>query len=161
MPAPRKRAHEPAKKPVKRAATKAASKTSGRSQTTGKAQGDAPVFAYIARLPGEQKAIASQVDGIVARSVPGVKRALKWNVPFYGVEGNGWFCAFAAFKHHASVNFFRGDALSPVPPVGGVKENRRVAYEKLADVDAAQLASWVRQAAAIPGWLAPRPRGGT
>jgi hypothetical protein len=96
----------------------------------------------------------------VAKNVPGVKRAMKWNVPFYGLEGKGWFCAFAAFANHTSVNFFRGVKLKPVPPDGGVKENRRVVYKTLADVDEAQLTSWVRQAAALPGWLAPPSRGG-
>lgn len=125
-----------------------------------KEEGDGPVFAYFARLPAEQQAIASKLDAIVAKNVPGVKRAMKWNVPFYGQAGKGWLCAFAAFKKHCSVNFFLGAKLRPVPPDGGVKENRRVAYETLADVDEVQLASWVRQAAAIPGWLAPPARGG-
>jgi len=118
------------------------------------------VAAYFARLPGEQKAIASMVDGIVARNAPGVKRAMKWNVPFYGLKDKGWFCAFAAFKNHASVTFFRGVKLKPAPSDGGVRENRRVVYRFLSDLDKAQLASWVRQAAAIPGWLAPPSRGG-
>ena len=120
----------------------------------------ATVSGYFARLPSEQKAIASTVDGIVARNAPGVKRAMKWNVPFYGLKGKGWFCAFAAFKHHTSVTFFRGVNLKPAPSDGGVRENRRVVYRTLADLDQAQLASWVRQAAAIPGWLAPPSRGG-
>jgi hypothetical protein len=160
MPPPRKTAKKPAKKPVKKATKKAAPKKFGRAGTAGKAEGDAPVFAYIAQLPGEQKAIASKLDDSVAKNVPGVKRAMKWNVPFYGLEGKGWFCAFAAFANHTSVNFFRGVKLKPVPPDGGVKENRRVVYKTLADVDEAQLTSWVRQAAALPGWLAPPSRGG-
>jgi hypothetical protein len=140
---------------AKRAAKKAAKKPAARA-----ADGDAPVFAYIARLRGEQKAIASKVDRIVAKTVPGVVRALKWNVPFYGVEGEGWFCAFAAFTKHTSVNFFQGVKLEPAPSDGGVKENRRVVYRTLADVDEAQLKSWVRQAAALPGWLAPGSAAG-
>ena len=145
-----------AKKPAK----KAAPKKFGRAGTAGKAEGDAPVFAYMAQLPGEQKAIASKLDDIVAKNVPGVKRAMKWNVPFYGLEAKGWFCAFAAFANHTSVSFFRGVKLESVPRDGGVKENRRVVYKTLADVDEAQLTSWVRQAAALPGWLAPPSRGG-
>jgi hypothetical protein len=140
-----------AKRAAKRAAKKAAPKSVGRAGT---------VFAYIARLAGEQKTIASKVDDVVAKKVPGVKRAMKWNVPFYGLEGRGWFCAFASFAKHTSVNFFRGVKLEPVPRDGGVKENRRVVYKTFADVDEAQLASWVRQAAALPGWLAPPLRGG-
>ena len=120
----------------------------------------ATVSAYFARLSGEQKAIASTVDGLVARNAPGVTRALKWNVPFYGLKDKGWFCAFAAFKNHSSVTFFRGVMLKPAPSDGGVRENRRVVYRTLADLDQVQLASWVRQAAAIPGWLAPPSRGG-
>jgi hypothetical protein len=139
------------------AAPKKPARKSGR---VGKAAGDAPVFAYYARLPGEQKALASRLDHIVARNAPGVTRAIKWNVPFYGLERKGWFCAFAAFKNHTSLTFFRGVRLQPAPMDGGVRENRRVVYRTLADVDEAQLASWVRQAAAIPGWLAPPSRGG-
>jgi hypothetical protein len=148
-------ATKPARKRAKKGARNAAPRKLGRAGAAGKAEGDAPVFAYIARLRGEQKAIASKVDGIVEKKVAGVKRAMKWNVPFYGLEGKGWFCAFAAFTNHTSVNFFRGVKLKPVPSDGGVKESRRVAYKKLADVDEAQLTSWVRQAAALPGWLAP------
>ena len=122
--------------------------------------GTAPVFAYYARLPGEQKALASKIDAIVVRNAPGVTRAIKWNVPFYGLKGKGWICAFAAFKNHTSITFFRGLKLKPAPKDGGVRENRRVVYPTLADLDEAQLASWVRQAAAIPGWLAPPSRGG-
>ena len=125
-----------------------------RAGPAGKGDGDAPVFAYIARLPPEQRAIAQKLDELVAKKVPAVRRAIKWNVPFFGLEGQGWFCAFAAFKNHCSVNFFRGAMLKPVPPDGGVKENRRVVYRTLADVDEARLVSWVQQAAAVPGWLA-------
>ncbi len=123
-----------------------------------KPDGDAAVKAYIAQLPPEQRAIAQRLDDLVAKKVPDVRRAIKWNVPFYGLEGQGWFCAFAAFANHCSVNFFRGVKLKPVPPDGGVKENRRVVYRALADVDDAQLASWIQQAAAIPGFLAPPGR---
>jgi hypothetical protein len=139
------------------AAPKKPTRKSGRAR---KAAGDAPVFTYYARLSGEQKALASRLDLIVARNAPGVTRAIKWNVPFYGLKGKGWFCAFAAFKNHTSLNFFLGVKLKPAPKDGGVRENRRVVYRTLADVDEAQLASWVRQAAAIPGWLAPPSRGG-
>lgn len=146
-----------AKKPAakKVAAKKVAAKKApkfGRAGTAGKVESDA--FAYIAQLPPMQRSIAQKLDDLIAKNVPDVRRAIKWNVPFYGLEGRGWFCAFAAFANHCSVNFFRGVKLKPVPSDGGVKENRRVAYRAIAEVDEAQLASWVKQAAAMPGWLA-------
>ncbi|HEX2065546.1 MAG TPA: DUF1801 domain-containing protein, partial [Candidatus Thermoplasmatota archaeon] len=80
--------------------------------------GDAAVQAYIAALPGWKKAIAKRIDALVEREVPGVRRAIKWNMPFYGVEGQGWFLRFAAYSRHLNLRFFRGTSLQPEPPVG-------------------------------------------
>lgn len=158
MPNSKKPTKQRSRKPARKVApAKGPGKTAPkRTARAGKADGNAGVLAYIARLPSGQKAVAAKVDAIIARTAPRVKRALKWNVPFYGLEGQGWFCALAAFTNHSNLNFFRGVELDPVPPQGGVKENRRVVYRTVADVDEKQLASWVRQAAAIPGWLAPK-----
>jgi hypothetical protein len=157
MPATKKPAKRPAKKAAKDPAAKrsATKKASARSERA-RPDGDARVLAYIAQLPPEQRAIAQRIDEIVTKQVPDVRRAVKWNVPFYGLDGRGWFCAFAAFTRHSSLNFFLGAKLKPAPPDGGVKENRRVAYRTLADIDEQRLASWIRQAAALPGWLSPR-----
>jgi hypothetical protein len=160
MPPPRKTAKKPAKKPVKKGHEEGRAQEVRTRRDRGEGgRGRAGLRLHRA-ASGREKAIASKLDDIVAKNVPGVKRAMKWNAPFYGLEGKGWFCAVAAFANHTSVNFFRGVKLKPVPPDGGVKENRRVVYKTLADVDEAQLTSWVRQAAALPGWLAPPSRGG-
>ncbi len=115
--------------------------------------GGAAVKAYIAALPGWKKAVAKRVDDLIVREVPNVRRALKWRVPFYGIEGQGWFVAFAAFSKHVKLMFFRGTSLKPVPPVGE-QERRGLDLREDDELDEKQLASWVRQAAAIPGYLA-------
>lgn len=147
-----------AKKP-KAAKAKASKKATtvkkfGRMGTAGKAEGDAPVLAYMAQLPADQRAIAEKVDEIIAKNVPGVRRAMKWSTPFYGLEGRGWFASFGAFKAHTAVNFFRGTDLKPQPPGGEGKGMRHVRYETVKDLEAGtkQLVGWVKQAAAMPGW---------
>ncbi len=122
----------------------------------GKGDGDDAVKAYIAALPGWKKAIAVRIDGIIQREVPGVRRAVKWHVPFYGVEGQGWFAAFSAFTNHVNLAFFRGTALKPVPPSGEQKDARALDVREEDKLDEEQVASWVRQAAAIPGFLGGR-----
>lgn len=118
-----------------------------------KSDGDAGVQAYIAALPGWKKAVAKRIDALIEREVPNVRRAIKWNMPFYGIEGQGWFVRFAAFSKHVNLRFFRGTSLKPVPPVGELK--RRGLHLREDDaLDEKQLASWVRQAAALPGFLA-------
>jgi hypothetical protein len=115
--------------------------------------GDAAVRAYIAALPAWKKAVAARIDAIIVREVPAVRRALKWNMPFYGVEGQGWFLRFAAFSKHVNLRFFRGTSLTPVPPVGE-RDRRGLHIKEDDDVDEDQFAAWVRQAAAMPGFLA-------
>src|SRR3954468_547023 len=82
-----------------------------------KSDGDAGVQAYIASLEPWQAAIARRVDALVVEHVPGVRKAVRWHNPFYGVEGQGWFLAFAAFQHHVKFSFFKGTSLEPVPPI--------------------------------------------
>lgn len=144
----------PAKAAVKKAAAKkpAGKAAFGRSGTAGKAEGDAGVRAFLDQLPAQQRAMGETIDAIVASVVPDVKRAVKWSMPFYGREGQGWFCAFAAFKGHCAVRFFRGMDLKPVPPEGSSQTGRSVKYRAPADIDEAQLRAWVEQAAALPGW---------
>lgn len=116
-----------------------------------KADGDAPVQAYIAAIPGWKRAVAQQLDALIARKVPGVRKAVRWNSPFYGVEGQGWFVSYHVFTNYLKVTFFEGASLRPVPPGGKAKDARWIDVHQ-DDLDEAQMEAWVRQAAALPGW---------
>jgi hypothetical protein len=117
-----------------------------------KSDGDAGVQAYIASMEPWQAAIAKRVDALVVKHVPGVRKAVRWHSPMYGVEGQGWFLAFAAFQYHVKFSFFKGASLEPVPPIGQFKDVRSLDVRKSDKLDATQLASWIEQAASIPGW---------
>jgi len=127
---------------------------SGGNPQIAKGDGDAPVQAYIAAMPEWKSAVGKKIDQLVEKNVPNVRKAVKWNSPFYGVEGQGWFLAFHVFTRYVKVTFFMGQALQPVPPGPSKDKNARYLdiYENAA-LDEAQLASWIRQAAAIPGWI--------
>lgn len=116
-----------------------------------KADGDAPVQAYIAAMPGWKRDIGLRLDAITVRNVPNVRKAVKWNSPFYGIEGQGWFMALHVFTHYVKVTFFRGTSLRPAPTGGTSKEARWIDIHE-DDFNEAQLTTWVKQAAAIPGW---------
>jgi hypothetical protein len=119
-----------------------------------KADGDAPVQAYIAAMPGWKRDLGRSLDALVVRSVPGVQKAVKWNSPLYGIEGRGWFLSFRVFTHFVRVTFFRGTSLRPVPPVASkVEGTRYLDLREDDELDEAQLAKWVKQAAAVPGWV--------
>jgi hypothetical protein len=127
---------------------------SGGNPRIPKGDGDAPVQAYIAAMPGWKSAAGRRLDQLIETTVPGVRKAVKWNSPFYGVEGQGWFLAFHCFSKYIKVTFFRGAELEPLPPVGSKDPNTRYVHiEEGGPVDEAQLADWIRQAAAIPGWM--------
>ena len=118
-----------------------------------KGDGGAPVRAYIAAMPGWKRAVGRRLDAVIARTVPGVRKAVKWNSPFYGVAGRGWFLSFHCFTAYVKVAFFRGRSLRPVPP--GASRHQEVRYLDIREddtLDLKRLAAWVRQAAAIPGW---------
>jgi hypothetical protein len=119
-----------------------------------KADGDAPVQAYIAGMPGCKSDIGRRLDALVVRNVPDVRKAVKWNSPFYGIEGQGWFVSFHVFTRYVKVTFFRGASLRPVPP-GGTARSRDARWVNIHedDLDEAQVASWMKQAAALPGWV--------
>ena len=118
-----------------------------------KADGDAPVQAYIAAMPGWKRDIGVRLDALVTRSVPGVRKAVKWNSPFYGIDGQGWFLAFHTFTHYVKVSFFRGTALRPVPPGDSKSQDTRYLDIREGDtLDETQMSDWVKQAAALPGW---------
>ena len=119
-----------------------------------KADGDAPVQAYIAGMPGWKRDVGRRLDALIARTVPGVRKAVKWNSPFYGVEGRGWFHNFHTFTNYVKVAFFRGASLRPLPP--GESKHKEVRYLDIREddqPDEAQMAAWIRQAAALPGWV--------
>jgi hypothetical protein len=127
---------------------------SGGNPQIAKADGDAPVQAYLAAMPGWKRDVGRRLDALIVRSVPAVRKAVKWNSPFYGVEGQGWFLNFHCFAKYIKVAFFRGAALRPMPP--GASKQRDVRYVDIREhdeIDDAQLATWIRQAAALPGWL--------
>ena len=119
-----------------------------------KADGDAPVQAYIAAMPGWKSDVGRRLDTLIVKTVPGVRKAVKWTSPFYGVEGQGWFLSFHTFTRYVKVTFFRGTSLRPVPP--GESKHKEVRYLDIREdepLDQARLADWIRQAAALPGWV--------
>ena len=118
-----------------------------------KADGDAPVQAYIAAMPGWKRNVGRRLDALITRTVPGVRKAVKWNSPFYGVEGEGWFLSYHCFTSYVKVTFFRGTSLRPLPP--GKSKHEEVRYLDIHEDDPlteAQLARWVKQASRVPGW---------
>ena len=126
----------------------------GRASPAKAAVGDKPVFAYISSLPQPQRSIAERVDALAAKTLPALQRSVKWGMAWYGV-GDGWCFSCGGFAGHVKLTFGRGTALTPVPPVtpiGMGKDSRGVDLESVDDIDERQLASWMKQAAAIPGF---------
>ena len=126
---------------------------SGGNPQIAKGDGDIPVQAYIAAIPGWKRDVGRRLDAVIVRTIPGVRKAVKWNSPFYGVEGNGWFLNFHCFTNYVKVAFFRGASLRPLPP--GASRQKEVRYVDIHEddpIDEAQLSTWIRQAAALPGW---------
>jgi hypothetical protein len=125
---------------------------SGGNPQIAKGYGDAPVQTYIAAMPGWKSDVGRRLDALIARTVPGVRKAVKWNSPFYGVEDHVWFLSFHVFTKYIKVAFFRGAALRPVPP--GESKQKEVRYLDIHEDDQlveAQLAEWVKQASLLPG----------
>lgn len=119
-----------------------------------KADGDAPVQAYIAAMPGWKSDLGKRLDALIERNVPGVRKAVKWNSPLYGGESEGWFLSLRVFTHYVKVTFFRGTSLQPMPP-GGTDRSRDARWIDIREgdpLDEAQLSAWIKQAAALPGW---------
>lgn len=127
---------------------------SGGNPQIAKGDGDAPVQAYIAAMPGWKREAGRNLDALIVRTVPDAHKAVKWNSPFYGVEGHGWFLSFHCFTRYIKVTFFRGSSLQPVPPVTSKDENTRYVHIHEGEaIDEALLSDWIRQAAALPGWV--------
>ncbi len=125
---------------------------SGGNPQIAKAYGDAPVQAYIAAMPGWKSDLAKRLDALIVRAVPGVRKAVKWNSPFYGVEDGVWFLSFHVFAKYVKVAFFRGASLHPLPP--GPSKQKQVRYLDIREddeLDERQFAAWVKQASQLPG----------
>ena len=143
------------KKAVTRGAAKKSKKPkllAGGNPQIAKGEGDAPVQAYIAAMPGWKRDVGRRLDALIVRVVPHVHKAVKWNSPFYGIDGQGWFLNFHCFTKYIKVAFFRGTSLKPVPP--GESTHKYVRYLDIREdetFDEAQLSSWVKQASELPG----------
>jgi hypothetical protein len=151
------------KKTKKKTATKSAKKAgkkpskpkllAGGNPQIAKADGDAPVQAYITAIPGWKRDVAKRLDAIIVRSVPRVRKAVKWNSPFYGVEGRGWFLSYHCFAKYVKVCFFNGASLLPLPPGTSTQKDVRYYDVHEDDLDEKQFAAWVKQASRLPGWM--------
>jgi hypothetical protein len=155
------KASKPSKpgKPSKSAAAQVVATTlpaamTGRASPAKAKEGDEPVFAYIRSLSQPQRGIAERVDALAAKTLPALKRSVKWGMAWYGV-GDGWCFCCGGFAGHVKLTFGHGTSLEPVPPVTPVgmgKDSRGVNLESVDDLDERQTASWMKQATAIPGF---------
>jgi hypothetical protein len=129
---------------------------SGGNPQIAKGHGDGPVQAYIAAMPGWKSDVGRRLDALIERTIPGVRKAVKWNSPFYGVEGpdtaQTWFLSYHCFANYIKLAFYRGASLIPVPPVGSKSGDTRYFHiHGSEELDEAQLADWMRQASQLPG----------
>lgn len=127
---------------------------SGGNPQIPKGDGDGPVQAYIAAMPGWKSEAGRQIDALIERTVPGVTKAVKWNSPLYGLEGRGFFLGLHCFTRYIKIAFFRGAALDPLPPVSSKDKDTRYVHIHEGDaVDDGRLEDWIRQASQLPGWV--------
>ena len=125
---------------------------SGGNPQIPKGEGDAPVQAYIAAMPGWKSKVGARLDKLIERAVPDVRKAVKWNSPLYGMDGRSWFLSFRCFDAYIKVAFFRGRSLEPVPPVESKQADVRYFHIHEDDkLDEAQFTDWVKQASKLPG----------
>ena len=126
---------------------------SGGNPQIAKADGDEPVQAYIAAMPGWKSDAGRELDAIITRALPSVKKAVRWNSPFYGIESEGWFLGLHCLTKYIKVAFFQGASLDPIPPVASKDKNARYFHIYQGDaLDEAQIRKWVKQASKLPGW---------
>jgi hypothetical protein len=123
----------------------------GGNPQVSKADGDAPVQAYIDAIPGWKREVAQRLDELITGTVPRIHKAVRWNSAMYGIKGNGWFVSFHVFTNYVKVTFFKGTLLKPAPTGGTAEESRWINITE-EGFDSKQLTRWVKQAAAIPGW---------
>jgi hypothetical protein len=128
---------------------------SGGNPQIAKADGDAPVQVYIAAMPEWKRGVGERLDQLIVKAVPKVQKAIRWNSPFYGIEGQGWIVTFHVFTRYVKVSFFKGTSLEPIPPGGTPKsgECRWLDIYENDEIDEKQFVSWLKQAASIPGWI--------
>lgn len=138
-------------KTVKKAAPTKPKLLSGDNPQIAKAYGDAPVQAYIAAIPGWKQDVARRLDQLIVASIPRVRKAVKWNSPFYGLSDNVWFLSFHCFKNYVKVTFFRGASLKPAPPGASKVADTRYYDIREGQLDEAQFTAWVKQAAKLRG----------
>ena len=151
--APKKTAKKSA--PAKKAGAKEPVLLSGGNPQIAKGYGDAVVQSYIDAMPGWKHDVGRQLDALIVKAVPKVYKAVKWNSPFYGIEGRGWFLSFHVFTNYVKVAFFKGASLRPLPPGESKQKDARYLDIREGDkLNEKQVTSWVKQAAALPGWLA-------
>lgn len=137
---------------VKRSAAKPKLLSGGNPQIA-KADGNAPVEAYIEAMPGWKRDVGRRLDALIVRTVPGVRKAVRWNSPFYGAAGKGWFLSFHCITKYVKVAFFRGASLRPLPPVESKNEGTRYFHiHENEPIDEKLVASWIKQASQLPGW---------
>lgn len=142
----------PAAKNRRSAASDKPKLLSGGNPQIAKGDGDAPVQAYIDAMPGWKHEVGRALDELIVRTVPEVRKAVRWNTPFYGIEGRGWFLGYHCLTKYVKVAFFRGTSLQPVPPVESKNDGTRYFHIHEGDeIDEEQLAGWIRQAAELPG----------
>jgi hypothetical protein len=128
---------------------------SGGNPQIPKGDGDAPVQAYLDAVPGWKRDVGRRLDELIVQTVPAVEKAVRWNSPFYGLPGQGWFVSFHCFTKYVKVTFFQGASLDPVPPESSKDPSARYLHVTEHDeVDAAAFTSWVEQASRLPGWSA-------
>ena len=125
---------------------------SGGNPQIAKGDGDAPVQAYIAAMPGWKSDVGRRLDDLIVRTVPHVRKAVRWNSPWYGVEGRGWFVSCHVFTRYVKVTFLNGASLRPLPPGSGKDKDSRWVDVYEGKLDEEQMAEWVRQASEMPGW---------
>ena len=125
---------------------------SGGNPQIPKGDGDAPVKAYIAAMPGSKQRVGRQLDELIERTVPGARKAVRWNSPFYGIEGRGWFLSFHCFTKYIKVTWLNGGSLRPLPPVASKYEHVRYFHiHERDELDETLLVSWLEQASTLPG----------
>ncbi|MFI0450365.1 DUF1801 domain-containing protein [Actinomadura sp. 6N118] len=125
---------------------------SGGNPQIPKGVGDEPVQAYIAAMPGWKSSMGKRLDRLVVRTVPDVHKVVKWNQPFYGNEGDGWFFAFRCYTEYIQLQFSSGTSLDPVPPKESKHEGMRyLNFREDDELDEDQFVSWIKQAQKLPG----------
>ena len=148
---PRRSTNTARKKAAEGSGTKVRLLSGGNPQIA-KADGDAPVQAYIAAMPEWKSDLGRRLDDIIVRNVPEVRKAVRWNSPWYGIEGQGWFASYHVFTRYVKVTFLNGASLQPEPPGSGKDPDARWIDIYEGELDEEQMAEWVRQSAALPGW---------